>query len=113
MGILLWSGKQFGVPLTVLLILLTGVLGTYLARSQGLKVINQARQQLHYGQMPGEAVLDGICILVGGTLLLAPGFLTDVVGIFLLLPPTRKFFKRWLSLAFKRWMNRGNVRIIR
>ncbi|WP_081773088.1 FxsA family protein [Bacillus sp. EB01] len=112
-GVLLWSGKQIGVPLTVLLIILTGILGTYLARSQGMKIINQARQQLNYGQMPGDAVLDGICILIGGTMLLSPGFLSDVFGILLLLPLTRKFLKRWLALAIKRWINKGNVKIIR
>ncbi|ALC92708.1 exlusion protein FxsA [Bacillus sp. FJAT-18017] len=112
-GVLLWSGKQIGVPLTVLLIILTGILGTYLARSQGMKIINQARQQLNYGQMPGDAVLDGVCILIGGTMLLSPGFLSDVFGILLLLPLTRKFFKRWLALAIKRWINKGNVKIIR
>ncbi|WP_059171380.1 FxsA family protein [Bacillus sp. FJAT-27445] len=112
-GILLWSGKTIGIFPTFLLILLTGVLGTYFARSQGLKVIHQARQQMGYGQMPGEAVLDGICVLVGGALLLAPGIITDLIGLLLLIPQTRKFFKHWLAASFRRWINRGTIRVIK
>ncbi|WP_316570942.1 FxsA family protein [Neobacillus sp. YIM B06451] len=112
-GILLWSGKTIGVLPTVFFILLTGVLGTYLAKSQGLKVIRQAQQQMAYGQMPGEAILDGISVLVGGTLLLAPGFVTDLAGLFLLIPTTRKFFKRQLAASLRKWMNKGTIRIIR
>lgn len=112
-GILLWSGKTIGVLPTVFMILLTGVLGTYLAKSQGLKVIRQAQQQMAYGQMPGEAILDGICVLSGGILLLTPGFVTDLAGLLLLIPLTRKFFKRWLSAFIRKWMNRGTIRIIK
>ncbi|WP_053367369.1 FxsA family protein [Bacillus sp. FJAT-27245] len=112
-GILLWSGKTIGVLPTVFLILLTGVLGTFLAKSQGLKVIRQAQQQMGYGQMPGEAILDGISVLIGGTFLLTPGFVTDLAGLFLLIPQTRTFFKRWLASLFRRWMNKGTIRIIK
>ena len=112
-GILLWSGKTLGLFPTLGLIILTGVLGTYLARTQGMKVLDQARQQMSRGQMPGEAVLDGICVLTGGVLLLTPGFVTDIMGTLLLLPPTRKVFKKWLGIYFRRWINKGNIRIIR
>ncbi|RHW40726.1 membrane protein FxsA [Neobacillus notoginsengisoli] len=112
-GILLWSGKTLGLFPTLSLIILTGVLGTFLARTQGLRVLNQARQQINRGQMPGDAVLDGICVLIGGALLLAPGFVTDIMGTLLLIPPTRKVFKHWLGLYFRRWINKGNIRIIR
>ncbi|WP_439330876.1 FxsA family protein [Neobacillus piezotolerans] len=112
-GILLWSGKTIGVLPTVFMILFTGVMGTYLAKSQGLKVIRQAQQQMAYGQMPGEAILDGICVLAGGILLLTPGFVTDLAGLLLLIPATRKFFKYWLAAIIRRWMNKGTIRIIR
>lgn len=112
-GILLWSGKTIGVLPTVFMILLTGVLGTYLAKSQGLKVIRQAQQQMAYGQMPGEAILDGICVLSGGIFLLTPGFVTDLAGLLLLIPLTRKFVKRWLAAFIRKWMNKGTIRIIK
>jgi UPF0716 protein FxsA len=68
---------------------------------------------LQRGTMPGDALLDGVCILVGGTLLLTPGFVTDLVGFLLLIPTTRKYFKLWLMKFFKNRMDRGTITIIR
>ncbi|MDE3839884.1 membrane protein FxsA [Bacillus methanolicus] len=110
---LLLSGKTIGVLPTIFLLIFTGVLGAYLAKRQGLETIRKAQEQLRYGQIPGDALLDGICILIGGTLLLTPGFITDMAGFLLLAPPTRKFFKMLLIKAFKRWIDKGNVTIIR
>ncbi|AIE61005.1 FxsA family protein [Bacillus methanolicus] len=110
---LLLSGKTIGVLPTMFLLIFTGVLGAYLAKRQGLETIRKAQEQLRNGQIPGDALLDGICILIGGTLLLTPGFITDVVGFLLLAPLTRKFFKRLLIKAFKRWIDKGTITIIR
>ncbi|WP_174729567.1 FxsA family protein [Mesobacillus harenae] len=112
-GILLWSGKTIGVPLTILVIISTGLLGAYLAKRQGLETIRRAQDQIRYGRMPGDTILDGICILVGGTLLLTPGFITDAIGFMLLAPPTRIFFKRLLMRISTRWINNGKITIIR
>ena len=65
------------------------------------------------GQMPGEAILDGLCILVGGVVLLTPGFITDAVGFLLLIPATRKPFKRWIKKFLERRMNNGQFMFIR
>jgi UPF0716 protein FxsA len=110
---LLLSGKTIGILPTIFLLIFTGVLGAYLAKREGLETIRKAQEQLRYGQIPGDALLDGICILLGGTLLLTPGFITDVIGFLLLAPPTRKFFKIQLIEAFKRWIEKGTVTIIR
>jgi UPF0716 protein FxsA len=112
-AVLLYSGQLIGVWPTIVLIILTGILGTYLAKQQGLETIRRTQEQLRRGMMPGEAVLDGISILVGGTLLLTPGFVTDIMGLMLLLPPTRKFFKVLMLKAFKNWIDRGNIKVIR
>lgn len=112
-GLLLFSGKTIGVFPTLSLIILTGVLGAYLAKSQGLETIRKAQEQLRYGQLPGDAVLDGICILVGGTLLLTPGFLTDILGFLMLLPFTRRFFKWLLILSFRKRISGKNIKIIK
>lgn len=112
-GILLFSGKTIGVLPTIFFILLTGVVGAYLAKSQGLRTLRRAQEELRHGQIPGEAVLDGICILIGGTLLITPGFITDILGFLMLLPPTRKIFKYLLRNSFKRWINRGRIKIIK
>lgn len=112
-GILLLSGQIIGVWQTILMIILTGFLGAYLAKQQGLETLRKTQEQLRMGRMPGDAVLDGVCILVGGTLLLTPGFVTDFLGILLLAPPTRKFFKVLILKAFRQWIDKGNIKVIR
>ncbi|MCM3663722.1 membrane protein FxsA [Mesobacillus subterraneus] len=112
-GILLYAGQTFGVWTTILLIILTGFLGAYLAKQQGLEIIRKTQEQLRRGEMPGDAILDGVSILVGGTLLLTPGFVTDTLGFLLLAPPTRKFFKVIMMKAFRNWINKGNIKVIR
>lgn len=112
-GVLLVSGKTLGVFPTIALIIVTGVVGAYLAKREGLQTIKRAQEQLAYGQIPGESVLDGICILIGGTLLLTPGFITDLVGFLLLFPPSRKPFKFFMIKALRKRIERGNIKIIR
>ena len=101
-ALLLLSGKTIGVWPTVALILLTGFIGAYLAKREGLQTIRKAQEQLRRGQLPGEALLDGICILVGGTLLITPGFITDITGFLMLFPPTRRIFKYFMLKAFRK-----------
>jgi UPF0716 protein FxsA len=111
-GFLLVSGQIIGVWPTVLLIILTGVIGSYLAKKQGLATYYQLQRQLQTGQLPGDALLDGICILVGGTLLLTPGFFSDILGLLLLFPGTRLYFKQMMKKWFQKRMKNGNRKII-
>jgi UPF0716 protein FxsA len=112
-GFLFFSGKMIGIIPTIILIFLTGIIGAYLAKKEGLHTIQKAQQQLRNGQIPGEAVLDGICILIGATLLITPGFMTDILGFLMLLPITRKFFKMLMRNSFKRWIEHGKIKIIK
>jgi UPF0716 protein FxsA len=112
-GLLVLSGQAIGLVPTVLLIITTGILGAYLAKKQGMEALRKAQQDMQYGQLPGDAIIDGLCILVGGVVLLTPGFITDAIGFLLLLPPTRKMFKPFIYKLFKRWINNGNVIIYR
>lgn len=98
---ILQVGHWVGAWPTVFLIVATGVIGGYLAKRQGLQTLRLVQLQIEQRQMPGEAILDGICILIGGLMLLAPGFFTDAIGFVLLLPWTRGIVKLWL----KRWFN--------
>ncbi|WP_019154819.1 FxsA family protein [Robertmurraya massiliosenegalensis] len=111
--VLLLSGKIIGVWATISIIILTGILGAYLAKQQGLETLRRAQLEMQYGRVPGEAIVDGICILVGGVLLLTPGFITDTMGFLLLLPQTRVFFKGRMKKWLKKWIDNGNVTIIR
>ncbi|MCM3704773.1 MULTISPECIES: FxsA family protein [Cytobacillus] len=112
-GFLLLSGNTIGLWPTLAIILLTGVLGAYLAKKQGLETIRKIQEQLRCGQMPGDTILEGACILIGGIMLLAPGFITDALGFTLLLPSARKVLKNMLYIGLKKWMNKGTITIIR
>jgi UPF0716 protein FxsA len=111
-GFLLISGQIIGVWPTVLLIILTGVIGSYLAKKQGLATFYQLQRQIQTGQLPGDALLDGVCILVGGTLLLTPGFLSDFLGFLLLFPTSRIFLKKLMNRWIQNWIRKGNMKII-
>lgn len=112
-GLLVLSGKTFGVLPTIMLIILTGIIGAYLAKRQGMETLMKAQEQMRYGQIPGAAILDGVCILIGGIFLLTPGFISDVLGFILLIPLTRKMIKPFILLLLKKMINSGNFFIIR
>jgi UPF0716 protein FxsA len=112
-AVLLLSGNTIGVWPTVLLIILTGIIGAYLAKQQGLETLRKAQEQMRYGQLPGDALLDGICILIGGTFLLTPGFVSDIIGLLLLLPPTRKIIKPLLLRMIRNMIDKKKITIIR
>ncbi|MDF2788450.1 MAG: hypothetical protein K0S80_1548 [Neobacillus sp.] len=112
-GFLLLSGRTIGFLPTITFIILTGVVGAYLAKREGLQTIKRAQEQLAYGQIPGESVLDGICILIGATLLLTPGFITDLFGFLLLFPPSRKPFKLLMINTLRKRIQKGNIKIIK
>ncbi|MCE7793368.1 membrane protein FxsA [Salipaludibacillus sp. CUR1] len=107
-GVLILSGNTIGIPITILLIILTGVLGAALAKKEGLNAIRTAQLQASQGQVPSGVLLDGICILVGGVVLLTPGFITDALGFFLLIPQTRAVFKGFLQKIFKKAVQSGS-----
>ncbi|MCY8418741.1 FxsA family protein, partial [Bacillus spizizenii] len=71
-GIFLFSGKLIGILPTVLLMILTGIIGAAAAKKQGTEVYYKVQRDLQYGKMPGEAIADGLCIFIGGLLLMLP-----------------------------------------
>lgn len=95
-------GQRIGILPTFAIILLTGLLGAALARSQGMKAIAKYQQALAEGRLPHEAVIDGLLILVAGALLLTPGFLTDTIGFLLLAPPVRTLVRARLEDSLRR-----------
>ncbi|MBC85957.1 MAG: FxsA protein [Bdellovibrionaceae bacterium] len=92
----IWGGGN-----TVMLVLLTGFVGAFLARSQGRQVLMQIQSQMTQGQVPADAMIHGLLIFAGGLLLVTPGIITDVFGFSFVLPGTRNlisfFLKRWFS----------------
>ena len=107
--VLIEAGRQIGVGATVGMVILTGIAGAYLARSQGFNLINRIQTDLNQGRIPAEEMMDGAMILAGGLLLLTPGFCTDLFGFFLLTPVTRQFFKVWLKKWLDLKIQRGEI----
>ena len=100
--VILQVGGWIGVLPTIGLVLLTGVLGAALASSQGRAVWARFNAALAEGRMPGREIFDGAMVIFGGALLLTPGFITDIVGILLLIPATRALFRRAMTSQVKR-----------
>ena len=113
----IWSivamGGWIGGAATFLLMVLGGVAGAYLMRREGRKAWTEAQRQTQAGQIPGRTLLDGLCILAGGILLMSPGFLTDLVGIPLLLPPPRRFYRSLMLAWLEKKMRDGSLLIRR
>src|SRR3954452_3743673 len=82
-------GPALGPVWTILLLAADSVLGSILLRSQGRAVWRRFNEALAAGKMPHREVIDGVLVIFGGALLITPGFLSDIVGLLLLIPPTR------------------------
>ncbi|RYD05383.1 hypothetical protein N752_08550 [Desulforamulus aquiferis] len=93
MLILIESGRRFGFWPTLGFIVVMGIIGIVLIRSQGFVVINNIKLELAHGQIPTSSVLEGMIIIASGLLLLTPGLLTDFIGLTLLIPPVRNYAK--------------------
>ncbi|HVF33367.1 MAG TPA: FxsA family protein [Acidimicrobiales bacterium] len=87
--VLIQVGQAIGALPTIALLVVVSVVGAGLVKREGLGVMRRAQEQVNRGRVPGNELIDGVLVLVGGALLLTPGFFTDVVGIALLLPPVR------------------------
>ena len=95
--ILIAIGGQIGILPSIGLVILTGIVGASLARSQGLQTLGRIRDSFQQGVVPGEELLNALLIAIAGIVLLTPGFLTDAAGLFLLIPATRALCREWLK----------------
>jgi len=108
--VLVQVGQVIGPWWTILLLILASVLGTWLIRREGGRAWRGLTQALQTGRMPARELADGALILVGGTLMLAPGFVTDAVGVLLILPVTRPIARRLLTgVVTRRLLGSGPV----
>lgn len=89
LAIIIRVGSALGVWTTIALLIAVSVAGAWLVRWQGLATLRKVQAELYAGRMPARQLVDGALILFAGALMLTPGFLTDAVGLLLLLPPTR------------------------
>src|SRR5918994_4692764 len=103
LAVIIQVGQSIGVWWTIAILIADSVLGSLLMRSQGRASWRRFNETLGAGRIPGREVADGVLVIFGGALLLTPGFLTDVVGLLFLLPPTRAPIRRvFLRAATRR-----------
>ncbi len=95
--VIIQVGQLIGVVPTLILLLADAVLGSMLLRHEGRSAWRRFNEALASRRFPGREVADGALVIVGGTLLLTPGFITDIFGLFFLLPPTRAISRRLLK----------------
>lgn len=111
--LLIKVGRVIGPLSTVAILLVISMVGAWLARSQGFRIIAAIRDELAAGRVPAAHILDGAFILAGGILLLTPGFFTDFIGLFFLIPFSRMVLKRWLKIWLERRFSQGGIVIER
>src|SRR5829696_6958627 len=106
--VILKVGDAIGPLWTILLLAADSVLGSVLLRSQGRSVWRRFNAALTEGKMPHREVVDGVLVIFGGAFLITPGFITDIVGLTLLVPPTRAIIRRLVARRLgRRIVTRG------
>ena len=88
-AVFIWVGGQIGIGVTLLLTFLTAVIGGLIIKYQGLFTVSTMRDTLTRGALPVKEIFDGFCLVTAGAMLITPGFVTDIIGFTLLVPPVR------------------------
>jgi UPF0716 protein FxsA len=109
--LLIKIGHYLGAFNTVVVVIVTALLGASLARHEGVRTMMRVRESLNRGELPAEEMLDAVLIFIAGIVLLTPGFITDIAGIAILIPAARSILKRRMRSKFDEWItqNRNNV----
>lgn len=97
LAVIIQVGGAIGTLNTILLLVVISLAGGWLMRREGVGVARRVQAKVRAGQVPGPELVDAFLILMGGALMLTPGFLTDVLGLSLLLPPVRAVVRRALG----------------
>jgi UPF0716 protein FxsA len=105
-------GQAIGAWQTVALLLIESAIGVWLLRREGSRAWQELRMALNQARVPARELADAALVLIGGTLLITPGFVTDVVGFFCVLPFTRPLARRLLLVYISRRVARGTVRVV-
>ena len=99
----------FGPLPTLALVIVTGFIGAFLARMEGLRVVRDIQRDLAEGRMPAPRMIDGVMILAAGILMITPGLITDTAGFLLLLPGVRVAIRAWLRRKFEQKLRDGTI----
>ncbi|GGN92020.1 FxsA family protein [Saccharibacillus kuerlensis] len=108
-----WLIDTFGFFKTIVLTLATTVIGIAMVQFEGRKAMNDLKMLAESGQPPGRKLVDGVCIMAGGAILIAPGLITDLIGISLVFPLTRPLYHRAAMRWIEKRMKKGNITFYR
>ena len=111
LAVLLKLHEAAGLGNTLAIVIITGFVGAFLARAQGIMVLAQIRRDLAEGRMPAPRLMDGVMILIAGVLLITPGLITDTVGFLLLIPVVRSTIRAWLRRKLEEKFRDGTANI--
>lgn len=112
LALLVVIDRHIGLPATLALVITTAMIGAWLAKSQGVRVLARLQGELQAGRMPAEPLLDGLMIFIAGAVLLTPGMLTDLFGFFLLAPTGRAWVRRIVVRRLKHRFAPGDPKVI-
>jgi len=112
LALLIVIGQNIGVLSTLLLIIATSVIGIYVMKNKGMNSVQNVKNTLARGEAPGSALVDALLTFSGGSLLALPGFLTDLVGLLLLMPFSRKMFQPVVYYWMRKKMKKGQFIIV-
>jgi UPF0716 protein FxsA len=110
--LLLLINQYVGLWPTIGIVVGTGIVGAFVAHSEGMRVLREWQRSLVRGRVPEEGVLGGALILIGGILLVTPGVITDLVGITLLIPPTRRLVAKAIRARLEQKINQGAIKVV-
>jgi len=111
LAVLLKLHEAAGLGNTLAIVIITGFVGAFLARAQGIMVLAQIRRDLAEGRMPAPRLMDGVMILIAGVLLITPGLITDTAGFLLLIPAVRARIRVWLRRKLEEKLRNGTTNI--
>jgi UPF0716 protein FxsA len=109
LAILIYLGTLIGALYTILIVVITGLLGAFLARRQGLATLSRIRSSIERGILPSDDLFQAVLILIGGLLLITPGLITDLAGFAMLIPQTRNIVTKWLRNLIQRKIERREI----
>ncbi len=109
--IIIKIGNELGFWPALALVVIPGLLGAVMARSQGKAVFSRVKSEIAKGRLPGVQIIDGMLIFFGGVLLITPGVVTDLLGLTVLLPGVRKLYRDCLINSFWRLVAAKSLRL--
>ncbi|GBD96365.1 MAG TPA: FxsA family protein [Nitrospirae bacterium] len=111
LALLIKVGSLIGALNTIIIVILTAIIGAYLVRLEGLGVMYRIQKNMQEGIFPAEELINGAMILVAGAMLLTPGFFTDIIGFLMVFPVSREYIKKIASRYIRKKTNSDEIEI--